>query len=104
MIYNDLNIGDTFKVSNNAGVFTVKILNKIQKDIGLPYNSLGEFKKLRIEFYDGWISIFDQNNEKYIYFSSIPQYNQDEALTYKCEIIQEEVQIADLIRYELKGE
>ncbi len=81
----------------------MKLIEIINQDIGNTDNSLGEFKKLRIEFYnEDYLSIFDQYNPKYIYFVSIPQWNHFEPETYKFEIIQEEVPEADFVRLEAK--
>lgn len=81
----------------------MKLVEIINNDIGNAFYSLGEFKKLRIEFYkEEYLSIFDQNNPKYIYFVSIPQWNNFEPETYKFEIIQEEVSEADFVRLEAK--
>ena len=46
-----MEIGDIKKVRNSAGIFTMKLIEIINNDIGNTYGSLGEFKKLRIEFY-----------------------------------------------------
>ena len=73
----------------------------INKDIGTLDGALGEFKKLRVEFYkDDWMSLFDQDNPKYIYFVEIPQWNNYKPLTYKFEILQDEVPKADFVRLE----
>ena len=70
-----MEIGDIKKVRNSAGIFTMKLIEIINNDIGNTYGSLGEFKKLRIEFYkEEWISIYDQNNPKYIYFTEILRF------------------------------
>lgn len=98
-----MEIGDIKRVKNSAGIFTMKLVEIINNDIGNAFYSLGEFKKLRIEFYkEEYLSIFDQNNPKYIYFVSIPQWNNFEPETYKFEIIQEEVPEADFVRLEAK--
>lgn len=98
-----MEIGDIKKVKNPSGIFTMKLVSIIEGDIGCTLYSLGEFKELRIEFYaEGWLSIFDQMNNKYIYFVEIPQYNDFEPKTYKFEILQAEVPEADFIRLEAK--
>ncbi len=94
-------IGDIKKVKNAAGILTMKLVEVIDNDIGQSYYSLGEFKKLRIEFYrEEWVSIFDQNNPKYIYFTKIPKWDKYEPKTYKFEILEAEVPEADFIRLE----
>lgn len=108
-----MEIGDIKKVRNSAGIFTMKLIEIINDDIsvfsseksvrliGNTYGSLGEFKKLRIEFYkEEWISIYDQNNPKYIYFTEIPQGDKFKPKTYKFEILEDEVPEADFIRLE----
>lgn len=96
-----MKIGDIKKVENKLRIFTIKLIEIINKDIGSLYGALGEFKNLRVEFYeDNWISLFDQANAKYIYFVEIPQSNNYKPLTYKFEILQDEVPKADFIRLE----
>lgn len=96
-----MEIGDIKKVKNAAGILTMKLVEVIDNDIGQSYYSLGEFKKLRIEFYrEEWVSIFDQNNPKYIYFTEIPKWNEYEPKTYKFEILKAEVPEADFVRLE----
>lgn len=98
-----MEIGDIKKVKNSAGIFTMKLIEIINDDIGNAYGSLGEFKKLRIEFYkEEWLSIYDQHNPKYIYFTEIPQWDEFEAKTYKFEILEDEVPEADFTRLEVK--
>ena len=64
-----MKIGDIKKVENRIGIFTIKLIEIINKDIGNLDGALGEFKNLRVEFYkDDWMSLFDQDNPKYIYF------------------------------------
>lgn len=96
-----MKIGDIKKVENKLGIFTIKLIEIINKDISSSYGALGEFKKLRVEFYkDNWMSLFDPYNAKYIYFVEIPQWNNYKPLTYKFEILQDEVPKADFIRLE----
>ena len=96
-----MKIGDIKKVENKLGIFTIKLIEIINKDISSSYGALGEFKTLRVEFYkDNWMSLFDQDNAKYIYFVEIPQWNNYKPLTYKFEILQDEVPKADFIRLE----
>ena len=62
-----MKIGDIKKVENKLGIFTIKLIEIINKDIGNLDGALGEFKNLRVEFYkDDWMSLFDQANAKYI--------------------------------------
>lgn len=97
----DFKIGDIKKVKNSAGIFTMKLIKIIDNDIGNSYYSLGEFKKLRIEFYrEEWISIFDQDDSRYIYFTEIPKWDKYEPKTYKFEILEAEVPEADFVRLE----
>ncbi len=97
----DIKIGDIKKVKNSSGIFTMKLIEIINNDIGNSFYSLGKFEKLRIEFYrEDWISIFDQNNPKYIYFTEIPKWDKFEPNTYKFEILQSEVPEADFVRLE----
>ena len=64
-----MEIGDIKKVENKLGIFTIKLIEIINKAIGNLDGALGEFKNLRVEFYkDDWMSLFDQTNTKYIYF------------------------------------
>lgn len=96
-----MKIGDIKKVENKIGIFTIKLIEIINKDIGKLDGALGEFKNLRVEFYkDDWMSLFDQDNPKYIYFVGIPQWNNYKPLTYKFEILQDEVPKADFVRLE----
>ena len=96
-----MKIGDIKKVENKLGIFTIKLIEIINKDIGNLDGALGEFKNLRVEFYkDDWMSLFDQANAKYIYFVEIPQCNNYKPLTYKFEILQDEVPKADFVRLE----
>ena len=96
-----MKIGDIKKVENKIGIFTIKLIEIINKDIGNLDGALGEFKNLRVEFYkDDWMSLFDQANAKYIYFVEIPQWNNYKPLTYKLEILQDEVPKADFVRLE----
>lgn len=96
-----MEIGDIKKVKNSAGIFTMKLIDIIENDIGCPLYSLGEFKELRIEFYrEEWLSIYDQSREKIIYFVEIPQWDKYKPLTYKFEILESEVPEADFIRLE----
>lgn len=96
-----MEIGDIKKVENKIGIFTIKLIEIINKDIGNLDGALGEFKNLRVEFYkDDWMSLFDQANAKYIYFVEIPQWNNYKPLTYKFEILQDEVPKADFVRLE----
>ena len=96
-----MEIGDIKKVENKIGIFTIKLIEIINKNIGNSDGALGEFKNLRVEFYeDNWISLFDQANAKYIYFVEIPQWNNYKPLTYKFEILQDEVPKADFVRLE----
>lgn len=96
-----MEIGDIKKVRNSTGIFIMKLIEIINNDIGKTCGSLGEFKKLRIEFYkEGWISIYDQNNPKYIYFTEIPQWDKFKPKTYKFEILKDEVPEADFNRLE----
>ena len=98
-----MKIGDIKKVENKLGIFTIKLIEIINKDISSSHGSLGEFKNLRVEFYkDNWMSLFDQYNAKYIYFVEIPQWNNYKPLTYKFEILQDEVPKTDFIRLEAK--
>lgn len=94
-------IGDIKKVKNSAGIFTIELVKIIEKDIGIPTYSLGRFEQLRIEFYEEeWLSIFDQKNPEYIYFTEIPQWNRFEPKTYKFKIVQAETSEADFVRLE----
>ena len=43
-----MKIGDIKKVENKLGIFTIKLIEIINKDIGTLDGALGEFKKLRI--------------------------------------------------------
>lgn len=96
-----MEIGDIKKVENKIGIFTIKLIEIINKNIGNSDGALGEFKNLRVEFYkDDWMSLFDQANAKYIYFVKIPQWNNYKPLTYKFEILQDEVPKADFVRLE----
>ncbi len=96
-----MKIGDIKKVKNSTGIFTMKLIDIIENDIGCSLYSLGEFKKLRIEFYrEEWLSIYDQSREKIIYFVEIPQWDKYKPLTYKFEILESEVPEADFIRLE----
>jgi hypothetical protein len=96
-----MEIGDIKKVENKLGIFTIKLIEIINKNIGNSDGALGEFKNLRVEFYkDDWMSLFDQANAKYIYFVEIPHWNNYKPLTYKFEILQDEVPKADFVRLE----
>ena len=96
-----MKIGDIKKVENKLEIFTIKLIEIINKDISSSYGALGEFKNLRVEFYkNNWMSLFDQDNAKYIYFVEIPQWNNYKPLTYKFEILQDEVPKADFVRLE----
>ena len=96
-----MNIGDVKTVENRLGIFTMKLVEIINKDIGNLDGTLGEFKKLRVEFYeDNWVSLFDQCDTRYIYFVEIPQWNNYKPLTYKFEILQDEIPKSDFKRLE----
>ena len=96
-----MKIGDIKKVENKLGIFTIKLIEIINKDIANLDVAVREYKNIRVEFYkDDWISLFDQANAKYIYFVEIPQWNNYKPLTYKFEILQDEVPKADFVRLE----
>lgn len=44
-----MKIGDIKKVENKLGIFTIKLIEIINKDIGNLDGALGEFKNLRFE-------------------------------------------------------
>ena len=96
-----MKIGDIKKVENKIGIFTIKLIEIINKNIGNSDGALGEFKNLRVEFYeDNWISLYDQENPKYIYFVEVPTWNDYKPETYKFEILKDEVPKADFKRLE----
>lgn len=96
-----MEIGDIKKVENKIGIFTIKLIEIINKNIGNSDGALGEFKNLRVEFYeDNWISLYDQENPKYIYFVEVPTWNDYKPETYKFEILKDEVPKADFKRLE----
>lgn len=96
-----MKIGDIKKVENKLGIFTIELVEIINENISNLDGALGEFKNLRVEFYeDNWISLYDQENPEYIYFVEVPQWNNYKPLTYKFEILQDEVPKADFIRLE----
>ena len=96
-----MKIGDIKKVENKLGIFTIKLIEIINKDIGNLDGALGEFKNLRVEFYeDNWISLYDQENPKYIYFVEVPTWNDYKPETYKFEILKDEVPKTDFKRLE----
>ena len=79
-----MEIGDIKKVENKIGIFTIKLIEIINKNIGNSDGALGEFKNLRVEFYeDNWISLYDQENPKYIYFVEVPTWNDYKPETLK---------------------
>lgn len=96
-----MEIGDIKKVENKIGIFTIKLIEIINKNIGNSDGALGEFKNLIVEFYeDNWISLYDQENPKYIYFVEVPTWNDYKPETYKFEILKDEVPKADFKRLE----
>ena len=96
-----MEIGDIKKVKNKIGIFTIKLIEIINKNIGNSDGALGEFKNLRVEFYeDNWISLYDQENPKYIYFVEVPTWNDYKPETYKFEILKDEVPKTDFKRLE----
>ena len=96
-----MEIGDIKKVENKIGIFTMKLVEIIDDNIGNFNGALGKFNSLRVEFYeDNWISLYDQENPKYIYFVEVPTWNDYKPETYKFEILQDEVPKADFVRLE----
>lgn len=96
-----MEIGDIKKVKNKAGIFTIKLIEVIYDNIGNFEGSLGKFNRLRVEFYEGdWISLYDQENPKYIYFIEVPKWDNYKPETYKFEIIKDEEPEINFIRLE----
>lgn len=97
-----MEIGDIKKVKNKLGIFTIKLVEVIYDNIGNLDGALGKFEDLRVEFYkDNWISLYDQEEPKYIYFVEVPMWDNYKPETYKFKIISDEEPIeADFIRLE----
>ena len=96
-----MKIGDIKKVKNKLGIFTMKLVDVIHENIGNQNDVLERFEKLRVEFYeDNWISLYDQEKPKYIYFLEVPIWNNYKPEIYKFEIIEDEKPDADFIRLE----
>lgn len=96
-----MEIGDIKKAENKIGIFTMKLVEIIDDNIGNFNGALGKFNSLRVEFYeDNWISLYDQENPKYIYFVEVPTWNDYKPETYKFEILKDEVPKADFKRLE----
>lgn len=96
-----MEVGDIKKVKNKLGIFTMELVEVIHENIGNLDGALGKFEVLRVEFYkDNWISLYDQENPKYIYFVEVPMWSNYKPEIYKFEIIEDEKPDADFIRLE----
>lgn len=96
-----MEIGDIKKVKNSLGIFTMELVEVIHENIGNLDGALGGFENLRVEFYENnWISLYDQEDPKYIYFIEVPMWNNYKPETYKFKIIEDEKPAADFIRLE----
>lgn len=100
-----MKVGDELRVKNSLGYMKIKILENIEqthnKQIGNEYGTLGDFKKLRVEFYkEGYITLYSSERAKEIYLI-IPSFDYNDLKVYKCEILHDEKPEYDLNRIEV---
>lgn len=98
-----MELNKNYTVKNKAGIMTIMPIEIIKQDIGNADYSLGDFKKLRVEFYeDDYMSLYSHNDNKdrIIYFIEIPNFVGMKPTTYKCKIVESEVKEYDFYRIE----
>lgn len=95
-----MEIDKIIRVKNKSGIMSLKIIEQINQDIGNQIGSIGDFKNIRIEFYNhNYFSIYTSQRAKEIYFISPPDYI-GIARVYKCEIVESEQPEYDFVRIE----
>lgn len=98
-----MELNKKYKVKNKEGIMTIMPIEIIKQDIGSVNYSLGDFKKLRVEFYeDDYISLYSHldNKDSIIYFIEMPNLIGVTPTTYKCKIVESEVKEYDFYRIE----
>lgn len=98
-----MELNKKYTVKNKEGIMTIMPIEKIEQDIGNANYSLGDFKTLRIEFYeDDYISLYAhyENKDGIIYFIDVPNFVGMKPITYKCKIVESEVKEYDFTRIE----